>query len=121
MRHEREGAHKKVVADLPREMGIIAKMQSLLRISDVAAYLSTTPGAARNWLERNKVPFVDLGRGRGLGLRWRAIHVEEAVRAASQETAEKQPAKKPRPVTGLIRGRSREAILSELTDPSPVQ
>ena len=96
-------------------------MQSLLRIADVAAYLSTTPGAARNWLERHKVPSVDLGRGRGLGLRWRSLHVEEAVRAIEEKAAPSRPAAKPKKVTGLIRGRNRADVVAELTDTTRLQ
>ena len=97
------------------------EIQALMRIADVAAYLSTTPGAARKWLDRNKVPVVDLGRGRGLGLRWRLVHIEEVVRIISQGEPVQKPFKPVKFKESLIRGRNRRELLSELTDPSPVQ
>lgn len=48
-------------------------------ISAVAAYLSCGERPARKWLDKHKVPIaLDLGRGRGLGLRWRFSDIEEA-------------------------------------------
>jgi hypothetical protein len=98
-------------------------MQSLMRIIDVANYLGTTPGAAKNWLKKHNVPVIDLGRGRGLGLRYKLLHIEEAINAA---LIEKKPnghalAKKPQFKQGLIRGRCRAEVISELTETSPVQ
>lgn len=54
-------------------------MQNLMPISAVAAYLSCGEKPARKWLDKHKVPIaLDLGRGRGLGLRWRFSDIEEA-------------------------------------------
>lgn len=98
-------------------------MQSLMRITDVAEYLRTTPGAARNWLARHSVPVIDLGRGRGLGLRWKAIHVQDAVHASMQEKKSGEPKAKRKNsgVTGIITGRSRSELLAELTNTSALQ
>lgn len=97
-------------------------MQSLMRIIDVAAYLSTTPGAARNWLRRMGVPGIDLGRGRGLGLRWSPLDIEEAL--LRMRAGPKPKAKPPKlPKQRLIVGRSVAEIMADLglTDSSPQQ
>ena len=97
-------------------------MQPLMRIIDVAAYLGTTPGAAKNWIKKNNVPVIDLGRGRALGLRVKLAHVEDAVNAAL--IGKKQPAaqiKTAKLKPSLIRGRSREEVLAELTDTGVMQ
>lgn len=96
-------------------------MQCLMRITDVAAYLSTTPGAARNWLRRMGVPDIDLGRGRGLGLRWSPLDVESAL-LKMRESAKPKP--KPKlPTQRLIVGRTTAEILADLglTENSPKQ
>lgn len=57
-------------------------MKPLLRIYDVAEVLQTNVRVARRWLEEFGVRPIDLGRGRGLGLRWQASDIQEALNRA---------------------------------------
>ena len=96
-------------------------MQSLMRITDVAAYLSTTPGAARNWLERKLVPAIDLGVGRGLGLRWSRMDVDDALIKAKKGNDSHKTKKPKLPKQRMISGRTTAEILADLTLPTPTQ
>lgn len=58
-------------------------MQPLLKVSDVAQILAVSPGAARSWLTRKGVSVIQLGRGRGLGTRYRREEVEAAISEAT--------------------------------------
>ena len=51
----------------------------LLTITEAATKLITTPGAARGVLDRLKVKPFNLGRGRGLGLRWKSEEIDAAL------------------------------------------
>lgn len=51
----------------------------LLKITQVAERLGTTAGVARNILEDNGLKAVDLGKGRGRGLRWSERAVDGLV------------------------------------------
>lgn len=86
---------------------------NLLRLADVAALLQTGEGFARGWLKRNSVPTVDLGLGRGGGLRWRMSDISDAI-----DLAAKGPEAKPsRPSVPqrFITGRSMAEIKATLT------
>lgn len=54
-------------------------MVKYITAADVGRILSCTPSAARGWLERNNVPAISLGAGRGLGLRWNELLVQVAI------------------------------------------
>lgn len=89
-------------------------MTELLTIIEVGKFLKTTPGAARGVLERLKVKPVNLGRGRGLGLRWYRHEIDEALKRS------REPVPKPvRPVKheSLFAGKSIAQIAAELTAP----
>lgn len=58
-------------------------MQPLLKVSEVAQMLAVSPGAARSWLTRKGVSIIQLGRGRGLGTRYRREEVEAAISDAT--------------------------------------
>lgn len=81
---------------------------SLLTVSNVAAMLATTPGAARTWLARNGVSLIQLGRGRGLGARYRKEEVEAAISGATITPQEptKPIARRPQLETRPLYGRS---------------
>lgn len=96
-------------------------MHPLLKIIDVATLLATTPGAARKWLDRKGVPVIDLGVGRGLGLRWARADVEEAILSivkTAQSAKNKKSKFKP---AALISGRTTAEIMADLTSSSPPQ
>ena len=48
-----------------------------MTLIEAAQKLRTTPGAARGVLDRLKVKPFNLGRGRGLGLRWKSEEKKE--------------------------------------------
>lgn len=58
-------------------------MQPLLKVAEVAQMLAVSPGAARSWLTRKGVSIIQLGRGRGLGTRYRREEVEAAISDAT--------------------------------------
>lgn len=83
----------------------------LLTTAEVAELLRTTPGAARNVLDRLRVRPVNLGRGRGLGLRWYRHEVEEAL----ESTRKPKPKRKPATTPSMFAGKSVAEIAAELT------
>ncbi|MDR3640252.1 MAG: hypothetical protein P4L39_02910 [Humidesulfovibrio sp.] len=93
----------------------------LLRLTEAAELLGLTgPGAARRWLEQNKVPMIDYGPGRGLGPRWPRDSIVEAINAnlVYQPGAEPKRRKKAsRPITG----RSTRELIAELASPRDIQ
>ena len=82
----------------------------LLTITEAADMLRTTPGAARGVLERLAVKPINLGRGRGLGLRWYRSEIVAALDAG------RAPRQKPkRALPSPFAGKSAAQIVSELT------
>ena len=82
--------------------------------------MGLTPGAARRWLEQNKVPLVDFGPGRGKGPRWPKDHVLEAVERNLRFAAE-QPRPRKLAMSNPISGRSTADILADIARARPVQ
>lgn len=85
----------------------------LLKISEVADLLRTTPGAARGVLKRLNVTPIDLGRGRGLGLRWKSDDILEALEKTKPVPNTRA---KPRPLDPIL-SRSRADLIDELVSP----
>ncbi|MGE4296808.1 MAG: hypothetical protein AB7E47_02165 [Desulfovibrionaceae bacterium] len=83
----------------------------LLTTAEAAELLRTSPGAARNVLDRLCVRPVNLGRGRGLGLRWYRHEIEEALEQSRTPKAKRKTV----PSTPLISGRSVSDVVAELT------
>ena len=80
---------------------------------EVAATLGMTERQAREILSAHGVKPVDLGKGRGHGLRWRTsavIAVADALHDAAQAHADKP--RRPRKLTPL-RGRSAADLFAE--------
>lgn len=81
-------------------------MMKYVTAAEVGRILSCTPSSARRWLDRNGVPAVSLGPGRGLGLRWNYILVQAAIENATiekpspEKTAPKRPKLSQRPLVG---------------------
>lgn len=89
----------------------------LMTIDEAAELLRTTPGAARGTLERLKLRPVNLGRGRGLGLRWYRQEILDAL----EESRTPKKKRKPLPTGSLFAGKSTADIMRELTSPTPRQ
>lgn len=91
----------------------------LLNLKAAAELLGTTPGAARGVLERLGVVPYDLGRGRGLGLRW---HPQEVLEALERSRRPRQaPAPRPaRKQEHLILGRPMDDLIRELAGQDPL-
>ena len=83
----------------------------LLNIDDVAAELRTTPGAARGVLERLRVKPINLGRGRGLGLRWYRHEIDEALDNSRLDKPKPAPIRK----ASRFQDKSVAQIIEELT------
>lgn len=60
---------------------------ALWTIHQVCAWASLEEGAARKKLDQLKVPFIDFGRGRGLGRRWDEDEVREAFNRLRSDRA----------------------------------
>jgi len=93
-----------------------------LRRREIGPFLGMTQAQALAILDEHGVRPVDLGRGRGHGLRWRTtavIRVADALHAEAQE----RTAKPHRPrVTHPLRGRSAEELCAEFSrGAAPVQ
>ncbi|MDY0274762.1 MAG: hypothetical protein RBR42_04890 [Desulfomicrobium sp.] len=88
----------------------------LMTIKEAADLLRTTPGAARGVLERLSVRPINLGTGRGLGLRW---YKHEIVAALDDG---RKPRKKPvKAIPDPFAGKSTDQLMGELTASNPVQ
>lgn len=85
----------------------------LLTIIEAAALLRTTPGAARGVLERLRVKPINLGSGRGLGLRWYRHEIDEALLASRTEKRKRPPVPRACPFSG----KSIAELAAELTNP----
>lgn len=83
----------------------------LLTITEAATLLRTTPGAARGVLDRLRVKPINLGRGRGLGLRWYKHEIDEALLSSRTEKRKLPPV----PRASLVAGKSIAQIAAELT------
>ena len=64
----------------------------LLTLVEAAEKLRTTPGAARGVLDRLKVKPFNLGRGRGLGLRWKSEEIDAALERSREPRQRPKPA-----------------------------
>ena len=85
----------------------------LLTRKEVAATLGMTERQARAILAAHGVKPIDLGKGRGHGLRWRTsavIAVADALHDAAQAQADKP--RRPRKITP-IRGRTAADLFAE--------
>ena len=87
----------------------------IVTIDEVATMLRTTPGAARGVLDRLNVKPINLGPGRGLGLRWFDDEILTAL------DAQRKPKHAKKHVQHLITGRSVAELVNELTGKHVVQ
>lgn len=98
------------------------KMPLYLTRKEIGAALAVSERKARAILEQHGVKPVDLGRGRGNGLRWRTsavIQVADTLHAEAQQ----QKAKSARRPTKMrpIRGRSASELFAEFNREQPAQ
>ena len=89
---------------------------------EIGQVLTVSERKARTILEQHGVKPVDLGRGRGNGLRWRTsavIQVADTLHAEAQQ----QKAKSARMLTKMrpIRGRSASELFAEFNREQPIQ
>ncbi len=94
----------------------------LIGAADAARYLGLkSEDAAKRQLAKMRVPVVDLGRGRGLGLRWRIQDIDEATEALRRTPGapHKPPRKKKQHVQDIFDLPVREQArrFADLTDP----
>ena len=95
---------------------------SLLTKAQIAERLGTSPGVAAALLAEKGIHPVDLGRGRGRGVRWYSLAVDAAMREmhdAAQPKTKALPVRLPKP--GLVLGRSVSELYAELTDTPKMQ
>lgn len=96
----------------------------LLRKSEVAAMFGTSPGVAASILRQHGLYPIDIGRGRGKGLRWLESGVQ-AVLLAIHQKAQPKPKKVRRPtIPGLpmpLESMSADALYAYLANGQPVQ
>lgn len=85
--------------------------ERFLRKADIGAVFGTSPDIARSILLNYGVHPVDLGAGRGRGLRW----LESAVRAALQSMHAGAQPKPKRPSTKAARVPTPEVSLANMT------
>jgi len=94
-------------------------MQPLLTTAEAAAHLRLKkPSTAKRKLLALGVRPISLGRGRGLGDRWRPQEIEEALDRTRGENAQETPR---RAQKGMILGRDVSTLVRELTAASPRQ
>lgn len=84
----------------------------LMTITDIAGLLKTTPRAARTTLDNLKLCPVNLGPGRGKGLRW---YRSEILVALDDSRKNPVPKKKRAKTTSLFAGKSTAQLMEELT------
>lgn len=87
----------------------------LLTITEAAEKLRTTPGAARGVLDRLNVKPFNLGRGRGLGLRWKSEEIDAALELS------REPRKKPKIRVNVPSHITGASLIAELTGQPPRQ
>jgi hypothetical protein len=76
---------------------------ALWTIAHVAAWASLAEGSARKKLDQLKVPYIDFGRGRGLGRRWEEDEVKKAFNSLRSDRVQKSEEQKGRKPLGLFR------------------
>lgn len=97
-------------------------LASLMTKAQIAERLGTSPGVAASLLAEKGVFPVDLGRGRGRGVRWYSLAVDAAVRQMHDEAQPKEKRPTPRfSKPGLIQGRSAKELYAELTGQTEIQ
>lgn len=64
--------------------------ERLLRQEEIAAMFGTSPGMAASLLRKAGIMPIDLGRGRGRGLRWLESAVQAAIVGLHNEAQPKQ-------------------------------
>lgn len=84
----------------------------LMTINEVADLLKTTPGAARTTLENLNVLPVNLGPGRGKGLRWYRSEILSALDDSRKKPAPKKNTAKTK---SPFAGKSMPQLMEELT------
>lgn len=98
--------------------------ESLLRKSDIAAMMGTSPRVAVSILKARGCNPVDLGCGRGRGLRWLESAVSAILRDIHNEAQAASRSSKPRkpsaPVFNLATA-SVSAVYGLLTNDKPLQ
>lgn len=83
----------------------------LLNSSDIQALLRLgTPKAAERLMDRWCVPFIHLGRGRGLGRRWSEEKVLAAVKQREKDPTVVLKAKKQAPQKTIFDGTLKDAL-----------
>ena len=96
--------------------------QLYLTRHEIGPALTVSERKARSILEQHGVKPVDLGRGRGNGLRWRTsavIQVADTLHAEAQNRQAKSSSRLPR--KRPILGRSAAEIFAEISRGQPVQ
>ncbi len=97
-------------------------LASLLTKGQIAELLGTTPGVAATLLAEKGIHPIDLGRGRGRGLRWYSLAVDTVIRQMHDDAQPKEKRPVPRlPKPGLVQGRSVHDLYAELTGQTKVQ
>jgi len=92
-----------------------------LRRKEIGQVLSMSEEQARATLAKYGVKPVDLGRGRGHGLRWRTsavIRVADILHAEAQE--QKEQRRRPR-IVRPVQGRSAHDLFAEFNREHPTQ
>lgn len=97
---------------------------TLLNKEQLAQRMGTTPGIAARLLLDKGVSPVDLGCGRGRGLRWYSLAVDTVIRQIHEEAQQlaapgKKIVRKPKKYTVL--GRSVQDLYEELTNHDKLQ
>lgn len=98
------------------------EMPLYLTRKEIGPVLNMSESKARALLEKYNVKPVDMGRGRGNGLRWRTsavIQVADTLHAEAQNRQAKSSGRLPR--KRPILGRSAAEIFAEISRGQPVQ
>ena len=98
------------------------KMPLYLTRKEIGPALNMSESKARALLEKYNVKPVDMGRGRGNGLRWRTsavIQVADTLHAEAQNRQAKSSGRLPR--KRPILGRTAAEIFAEISRGQPVQ
>lgn len=98
------------------------KMPLYLTRKEIGPVLNMSESKARALLEKYNVKPVDMGRGRGNGLRWRTTAVIQVADTLHTE-AQNRKAKRVSRLPGMrpILGRSAADIFAEISRRQPVQ
>ena len=96
--------------------------QLYLTRHEIGPALTVSERKARTILEQHGVKPVDLGRGRGNGLRWRTSAVIQVADTLHAEAQQKKAKSTRRPTkTSPIRGRSAADLYAEFNRDQPLQ